>query len=243
MPTHSHSPGTGLFARFFAAHPPVTVTTPGASQAQLDRCARDLGADLPAALQELLAAQNGGYYRDGLLHLLGAGRPLRHDDLASWNDPALWKAQYRMPELEGLLFFADDPFGNQFGIRLKEPVPAVWRFDIQYGELDRMADSLPDFLNHTLVQDGDWLLGADFLQAYRQSGAPWVPGYHVAMRSPSLLGGATVPENLVPQEPWVHLYLTGQIVAQVKPLPAGVPIAGIRIDPATLSVIVEPGRR
>lgn len=243
MPTQPSRTAPSPFARFFKEYAPVTVTAPGATAAQLERCARDLGAPLPAALQAFLTECNGGYFRDGLLHLLGAGRPLRHDDLASWNDPALWKAQYRLPELAGLLCFADDPFGNQFGVHLGQPEPKVFRFDVQHGELDQMADSLSEFLGTLLVEDGAWLLGADFLQAYRQSGAPWVPGYHLSMRTPSLLGGATVPENLVPQEPWVHLYLVGQIVAQIKPLPPGVPIAGIRIDPQTLAVTVEPAPR
>ncbi len=231
------------FARFFEEFLPATAAISGATPAQLERCARDLGAPLPPALQDLLQVQNGGYYRDGLLHVLGAGRPLRQDDLASWNHPDLWKARYRMTELETMLFFAEDVFGNQFGVKLGEPEPTVWRFDAEHGEMDEMAPNLSDFLNRLLVKEGPWLLGADLLQAYRESGAPWIPGRHLSSLTPALLGGGTEPENLKPQEPWIHLHLTGQIVAQIRPLPAGVPIAGIRIDPEQLSVTIEVGRR
>lgn len=243
MAKRDSGPVARPFAKFFAQFPPVTVAISGAGPEQLNQCGRDLGHPLPASLRDLLAEQNGGYYRDGLLHLLGANRPLRHDNLVLWNAPETWKAGYRNPELERYLFFADDAFGNQFGIPLGDPAPGVWRFDAQHGELDPMAGSLTEFLNEVLVSDGAWLLGSDYLQGYRQSSAAYQAGRHLSFRLPGLLGGSMEPANLNPRDPWLNLHLAGQIVAQVKPLPPGVAIAEIRIDPDTLLVTVERAAR
>lgn len=231
------------YARFFEEFQPVTVAMPGAAPALLEKCGRDLCHPLPASLGALLSQQNGGYYRGGLLHLLGANRPLRHDDLVLWNAPETWKAQYRLPDLERYLFFADDPFGNQFGIPLAEAEPKVWRFDAQHGALDPMADTLAEFFDRVLVDEGPWLLGADLLDAYRESGASYDPGRHLSLRLPGLLGGTMDPGNLLPRDPWLNMHITGQIVAQVRPLPPGVAIAEIRIDPESLVVTIEPAVR
>jgi hypothetical protein len=219
------------FLNHFHPEYPVAPAAPG----EMERCQRRLGAVLPPPLRELLQACNGGYFRGGLLHLMGAARALRHEDLATWNQPHDWKAAFAHHTLQHYVFFADDAFGNQFGYRAEEEGtgtsdPEVWRFDIQVGEFSRVAPAVSTFFDQVLVDDGEWLLGGDYLQAYRNQGCTFQPGQHLSMTIPSLLGGAFDPENLRPVDPATNLYLAGQVLTQLKPLPAGTEIRGLWFD-------------
>lgn len=205
-------------------------TAPPATPADLARCEANLGSALPGALRNFLTTANGGSFGGGLLHVLGAGRPLRHDDLVTWNQPFDWKSAYPGYGLERYVFFADDLFGNQFGYLPGEADPAVLRFDVQLGEWIEVAYSLSTFLGAQLAEEGAWLLGADYVQAYLNSGRTTVPGRHLAMVIPHLLGGSMEPENLRPVEPATNLYVAGQVVTRIKPLPAGTQIRGFNVS-------------
>lgn len=241
--TGKEKPPAGPFGRFFSRFRPDTVPMAAATPEEIARCEAHLGAPLPAPLGSLLACQNGGYYHGGLLHLFGAGRPLRADSLERWNHPELWKSAYRDLDLASYLFFAGDIFGNQFGCPLGEADPAVCRFDIQQGEFQAVADSIGAFFDEVLVEEGPWLLGSDFVDAYREAAEPWEAGQHLAMVTPGLLGGSMDPDNLRPMPPRVHLHMVGQIVTQIKPLPPGTGVRGFRWDPEAETLMVELQRR
>lgn len=226
------------FSAFFQRFTPDGFPVAGASAEELDRCEQLLQEPLPAPLRTVLQYRNGGYFSGGLFHLLGATRPYRHSDLASWNHPSLWKQTYETINLEPLIFFADDLFGNQFGYLPGDADPAVWRFDIQEGELLELAGSLSEFFSETLPKDGPWLLGADFRDAYDETVEYREVGQQLGLVTPSLLGGSLTPENLQMVDPWVNLYVTGQVVSKIKPLPSGTEIRGFMVDPGTLAVTV-----
>jgi hypothetical protein len=205
-------------------------TVPPAAPADLDRCQVRLGSALPAPLRTFLTTANGGSFGGGLFHVLGAGCPLRHDDLATWNQPYDWKSAYPGFGLEQYVFFADDIFGNQFGYLPGEADPAVQRFDIQLGEWVEVAPSISEFLGGRLAAEGPWLLGADYVQEYRNSGRSTVAGMNLGLVIPLLLGGSLAPDNLRPVEPSVNLYVAGQVVTRIKPLPPGTEVRGFRVD-------------
>src|SRR6185312_2296640 len=81
-----------------SAEPPDTVGWPGS-----------LGAELAG----LLARVNGFYAFESALHVLPSGGG--GQDLAGWNDGALWRDAYR-GLADGLLCFAEDVFGGQFAL-------------------------------------------------------------------------------------------------------------------------------
>jgi hypothetical protein len=223
------------FAHRFSAERPVEPATP----AQLDRCGQALGAPLPEGLRQFLLRRNGGTFEGGLLHMMGACRPFRHDDLATWNQPHDWKSAFGLHDLTRYVFFADDVFGNQFGYLPGVLDPAVWRFDIHVGELTELAPSLEAFFEQVLVDDGDWLLGGDLLRGYRDAGQALQAGQHLALLMPSLLGGSMEPENLRPVEPATNLYLAGQVLTRIKPLPPGTEVRGLRYDPVARQIHFE----
>ncbi|HYF96236.1 MAG TPA: SMI1/KNR4 family protein [Symbiobacteriaceae bacterium] len=224
----------------FGAHIAADSAAPPATPDEIQRCQQRLGSVLPAALRQFLTTRcNGGNFAGGLFHMLGAARPLRHDDLATWNQVRDWKSAFPGFELERYVFFADDIFGNQFGYLPGEPDPAVRRFDIQMGEWLEVSPSLAHFLEKQVGEEGVWLLGADFLQAYRSSGHSLEAGLQLSMVIPALLGGSMEPENLRPIDPATNLYVAGQLVTRIKPLPPGTEVRGLRVDDASRSVTFE----
>lgn len=225
--------------RFFQHFRPDQPPAPPASPAELDRCQQRLGCRLPAPLTAILTRQNGGSFNSGVLHLMGACRPYRHADLVTWNNPHDWKAAFAGFDLAGYIFFADDAFGNQFGFRHDDVDGSVWRFDIQMGEFTEIAPSVAAFLDEVVVTDGSWLLGADLLESFRESGAALQTGQHLSLIMPGLLGGSMEPENLRPIDPATNLYLAGQVVTQIKPLPPGTEVRGFKYNLAQKTVTFE----
>lgn len=202
--------------RFFNHFGHDTAPVPPASQSELERCRRRLGAPLPDPLEQFLRRCNGGYFGGGLVHVMGACRPLRHEDLVTWNQPYDWKSAYIDCDLGRYIFFADDVFGNQFGYVPGEANPAVWRFDIQVGELMEIAPTVTAFFDQVLVDDGEWMLGGDYLQAYKATGAALQAGDQLSLIIPSLLGGTMEPTNLRPVDAATNLYLAGQLLGQLR---------------------------
>ena len=232
------APADHPYSAFFERFQPDGLPVSGASTEEMNRCEQLLNSPLPASLRRMLSYRNGGSFGRGLFHLMGATRPYRHADLASWNHPALWKATFETINLEPLIFFADDIFGNQFGYLPGDDDPSVWRFDIQEGELLELASSITEFFTEVLPKDGSWLLGADFRDAYDETVEHREVGRHLGLVTPSLLGGSLAQENLQQMDPWVNLYVTGQVVSKIKPLPSGTEIRGLVVDPGTLAVSV-----
>ncbi|HWI63065.1 MAG TPA: SMI1/KNR4 family protein [Symbiobacteriaceae bacterium] len=223
---------------------PADHTAPPATPEELARCEARLGTQLPEPLRRFLTARcNGGTFAGGLLHVMGAARPLRHDDLATWNQSHDWKSAYPGFDLEQFVFFADDIFGNQFGYRPGVADPAVWRFDIQLGEWTEVAESLSRFLEQQVAGEGTWLFGADFLQAYKNYGGAMEAGLQLGLVIPALLGGSMEPENLRPVEAVTNLFVAGQVVTRIKPLPPGTEVRGFRVDDASRTVTFETRSR
>ena len=224
----------------FGPHIAADCAAPPATLDEINRCEGRLGSLLPAALRQFLTSRcNGGTFAGGLFHVLGAARPLRHDDLATWNQPRDWKSAFHGFGLDRYVFFADDIFGNQFGYLPGDADPAVQRFDIQMGEWLAVSPSLARFLEQQVSEEGAWLLGADFLQAYRDGGHAMEAGLQLSMVIPGLLGGSMEPENLRPIDPATNLYVAGQVVTRIKPLPPGTEVRGFRVDDSSRSVTFE----
>jgi hypothetical protein len=224
----------------FGPHIAADYAAPPASQLEITRCEQRLGSRLPEPLSRFLTSRcNGGTFGGGLFHVLGAARPLRHEDLATWNQPHDWKSAYAHLDLAAYVFFADDIFGNQFGYQPGQPDPPVLRFDVQMGEWTEVSDTLSHFLEAQVEGEGTWLLGADFLQAFRDGGGCLEAGQHLGLVIPALLGGTLEPENLRPVEPATNLYVAGQVVTKIKPLPPGTEVRGFRVDGASRQVTFE----
>ncbi|HYG57781.1 MAG TPA: SMI1/KNR4 family protein, partial [Symbiobacteriaceae bacterium] len=153
---HGTEQGAGQGFDRFHQHFSADLVAPGATELDLQLCRDRLGQPIPRPLADFLRRCNGGYFGGGLLHVMGASRALRHQDLATWNQPFDWKAALAGFDLHRYVFFADDVFGNQFGYVPGEDDPPVVRFDIQVGEFTEVCPQLSLFLAEMLVEDGSW---------------------------------------------------------------------------------------
>jgi hypothetical protein len=66
--------------------------------------------------ERVLQHRNGFYAFNGLLHVMGACTAPPNHSLLSWNDPTGWRGAWGAT-VDGLTFFAQSAFGDQFGYR------------------------------------------------------------------------------------------------------------------------------
>lgn len=104
------------------------------------------GRNLDAHLA-VLHRWNGFYALGGLLHVLGACSAPPNHSLEAWNSPDGWRRAYGM-RTDGIAFFAQDAFGDQFGYRGGKVV----RLRAQTGTVEGVAITLVEWLETVLVE-------------------------------------------------------------------------------------------
>jgi len=90
--------------------------------------------------RRLLELDNGGYYHGHALHVFGACQGPPWHALPSWNAPATWRDAYGEAPA-GLVFFAEDAFGDQFAYRGAHAEVVIFEAD-----LGRVVPFAPHFL-------------------------------------------------------------------------------------------------
>lgn len=107
----------------------------------------------------------------------------------------------------------------------------MWFLDPVKGKLSREWDSVSSLqaqLNTDAGQDRYLMAGL----AVAASSAGLVPGNRqvLSFKIPPVLGGSFEPQNIEVSDLIVALSIAGQIHQQIKDLPPGTPISGIRVD-------------
>lgn len=158
---------------------------------------------------------NGAYAFASALHFFGIRRTEADCDIIAWNDANGWRRHYSLPG-EGT-FFAEDLFGNQFGMF---PRGRVARLDVESGGLDWVANSLNEWAevlidNHR--EQTAWPLG----QEWQEEFGPLPEGYRLVPRHPFILGGEYEIDNLVAAPRENVMEFVGQLAAEVVGLPDG----------------------
>lgn len=100
------------------------------------------GFPLHPAHKELLQRRNGGYFYGGALHIFGACTEPAFHSLSSWNAPDTWRDGYA-DGTDGLCFFAENAFGDQFGLDEKG---RVYKFHAENGAIEELADDVEQFI-------------------------------------------------------------------------------------------------
>src|SRR5271166_3116146 len=95
-------------------------------------------------LFHMLECKNGFYAFESALHVFPLASAVGMS-LEEWNADTLWRNGYQ-DLAEGLLFFAEDVFQNQFCLA----ADGVLRFDAETGETAFMADSVEDWAKKIL---------------------------------------------------------------------------------------------
>jgi len=117
----------------------------------------------PAGLRALLGRRNGGYFWGGALHVFGACVEPASHSLVAWNGPAVWRGEYG-EVADGLVFFAENGFGDQFGL---DASGKVFELDAEQGTVEERADDFDQWLLMA-VEATDELLSRPVFAAWVQ---------------------------------------------------------------------------
>lgn len=197
-----------------------------AAVARLDKW---LPSPLVIELREMLNRKNGFYAFESALHVLpiaDQGNP-RCDciDIMAWNSAEAWRECYGN-ELADVVFFAEDIFGVQFGIRGQ----TVITFDPESSDMCVVASSVDDWAAR-LLADYAQLTGYPLAHAWQQLNGPLPPGRRLLPKVPFILGGKYDVDNLVSIDALRGMQYRGDMWRQIRDLPDG---AQVRLKPLPL---------
>lgn len=124
--------------------------------------------------ERFLARWNGCYALTGALHVFGARPDPPNQSLDAWNRHDGWRAAFGAL-VEGVTFFAENAFGDQFGYRDGKVV----RLRVFEGRIERMAPDFAEWLTLVSVEPARFLATDLFEQCVRRLG-PLPLGGHFA---------------------------------------------------------------
>lgn len=166
-------------------------------------------------LDEILTWQNGFYaYRRGL-HLFGSCEEPRFHSLEAWNDPRGWVGEYG-DLANGLFFFAEDTFGDQFGWDGSKVV----RLLAETAQREDVAVDAGDLLAR-IVRNPEEELGLRVLDDWVAVHGPVPEGVHLFPRTPPVMGGSLDPSEIVSIDPFENMRFKGHLATQIADVPDG----------------------
>lgn len=137
----------------------------------------------------VLKRWNGFYALDGLLHVLGACETPPNHSLRAWNAPDGWRAAWGRAT-EGLVFFAQDAFGDQFAYRGGKIV----RLRARSGRVEAQQATLTEWIEAVML-DPDYVLDRRTFQACVKRLGPLPRGGHFVSTVPVAAGEPLDPSH------------------------------------------------
>lgn len=123
-----------------------------------DETALPAGFKLHKTHRQLLQKRNGGYFYGSALHIFGACQEPSFHGLTPWNAPDAWRGPYGVA-VEGLVFFAEDAFGDQFGL---DDTGKVFVLRAEQGIVEELADDFDQWLLMAVEAPDELLARATF---------------------------------------------------------------------------------
>lgn len=190
--------------------------------ADFDASKLPAGMPLHPTHKALLQRRNGGYFWGGALHIFGACDAPEFHSIANWNAPETWREPYG-PDLDGVFFFAEDAFGDQFALDAKGH---VLRLKAETGQLEELADDF-DMWVLIVVEATDELLGRGTFAAWASENGRLPPGSQLQAFPPYVFADDPDVVQLEAVEALENMHFHGAIAAQIAALPEG---AAARIE-------------
>ena len=147
--------------------------------------------------------------------------------LEAWNSDLLWRNGYGNLT-EGLFFFAEDAFQDQFCISSR----GVLRFKAESGETLFVADSIEDWARVVLT-DCEYETAFPLAKAWQQINGVLPPTRRLAPKIPFVLGGQYCLENFWVTDAVEGMRTKADIALQIRNLPDGAK-AKLRIEAKSL---------
>jgi hypothetical protein len=181
-------------------------------------------------LLEWLKHKNGFFAFEGALHVFPAGCQNNVMDLERWNQKESWKAGYG-EVANNYLFFAEDVFGGQFGLRAGR----IYRFDPETGDAEEMAADLEGWSTR-LLDNYEYETGYPVAHEWQVVNGPLAPGNRLMPRKPFVVGGGFNLENFYAIEAVHGMKLRAILARQIQGLPDG---TSIKFDPYSENWLVQ----
>lgn len=173
---------------------------------------------LGESLQELLVSRNGFFAFESSLRVFSIRPEEDPLDLFTWNSEDLWRAKYD-GLADGLIFFAEDVFGGQFGI----DTTGVFTFNPETGERELLATSL-DGWAEAVLSDYEVLTGYTLSHRWQEKNGQLPVDRHLAPKTPFVLGGDYTLENIYPSNRVSSMRFRADVAVQIRDLPDGTPV-------------------
>ncbi|HEY0141994.1 MAG TPA: SMI1/KNR4 family protein [Thermoanaerobaculia bacterium] len=168
-----------------------------------------------AELLHLCTRRNGFFAFESALHVFPVASFCSEQTFQSWNTLDTWKYAYG-GLVDDIIFFAEDIFGDQFGIS----DDAVVLFRSETGEVEPLAASLEEWASQVLV-DFENLTGYWVAHEWQLAHGPIARGMRLTGKQPFVLGGGYDLANLYATDSVTLMRLRGDIYRQIRDLPDG----------------------
>lgn len=167
------------------------------------------------ALAELLCQKNGFYAYESALLVRPESSLASPLGIFEWNEPWRWKHLYHS-NLSAILFFAEDAFGCQFGIR----DDSIVGFDPETGEISRICNTLPQWAECIMANTNE-MLGVTLAHDWQITRERLKPGRRLCPKVPFVLGGGYSVDNLAQVVETDGMLFRGFISRKIANLPDG----------------------
>jgi hypothetical protein len=169
-----------------------------------------------AELFSMLLQKNGFYAFESALHVF----PLTNNfgsGVEGWNADKLWRNQYQ-GLAEGLFFFAEDIFQDQFCLSQKEE--GVFRFIAETGQTTFSGSSLEKWAER-IMTDCRVETGSPLAHEWQEKNGPLKDGQRLMPKIPFIMGGEYNLENLWAGNALEGMRFKGDLALQARHLPDG----------------------
>jgi hypothetical protein len=136
-------------------------------------------------------------------------------DLEHWNSELLWRTHFEQAT-EGLLFFAEDAFGEQFALSEGQVV----RFDPETGETAEHAPTLEAWAEK-IVSDYSYETGYKVAHEWQLQNGPLIEGHRLIPTLPFVMGGKYEVDNLYSLDAVKSMRYRADIWKQLRTIPDG----------------------
>jgi hypothetical protein len=176
---------------------------------------REQAGALASELEMLLVRKNGFYAFESALHLFPCNPGSGKYDLVQWNSEELWRKDYGEPA-RGMLFFAEDLFGEQFAIKDGR----IHRFHLETGESDEIASSIEEWAK-LILDDKDLETGFSLGHEWQVRNGALPSGQRLSPVYPFVLGGSYDIDKLNAIDSLALMRFNADLANQVRNMPDG----------------------
>lgn len=169
-------------------------------------------------LLSMLQLKNGYYAFESALHVFPACSDQDIINLEQWNSNTLWKDAYG-GLVDGYLFFAEDVFGQQFGILDN----AIHFVDTETGQSEEFAGDFEEWASK-MLDEYEVHTGYPLAQEWQEKHGSLAIGHRLVPKIPFVCGGEYQLGNLHSGESVKAMRFRGDLAQQIKDLPDGTEI-------------------